>query len=66
MLKTEQNTAAMRTRILKAARKFLNTRKVDLVFDRQWWMWDLRNNDNYSVVDAEGPGTIDSFDFEQV
>jgi hypothetical protein len=53
--------------VLRAARLFFHTRKVSACFEHgQWWVWDLRNEDNYSVVDAEGPGSINGFDFEQV
>lgn len=70
-LKTEQNTPAMEARVLKAARKHFHQRKnIHAVFEHGHW-WIIRANDidfteNYSVCDAEGPGSIDGFCFEQV
>jgi hypothetical protein len=70
MLKTEQNTPATEKKVLTAARKhFGQSKGITAVFDHgQWWV----NRDNgegietYSVIDAEGPGTTNGFDFEQV
>ncbi len=70
MLKTEQNTPQMEKKVLTAARKHFEQRKgITANFEHgQWWI--TRDNggefENYSVVDAEGPGTINGFDFEQV
>lgn len=56
--------------VLKASRKFLKTRKVQAVYEHgQWWVWDLRNDNNYSVNDSEGMEgiyTFDGFCFEQI
>lgn len=67
MLKTETNTTAMRDRVLKAARKHFHKRKgISAFFEHgQWWI-GLLDGSQYSVVDAEGRGTTDGFDFEMV
>lgn len=69
-LKTETNTPAMRTRIMKAFRAHFNIGKKigpACVFEHdQWWVVDMVTREQWSVVDAEGPGTTDGFDFEQV
>lgn len=67
MLKTERNTKTMEKRVLKMARKMLGTRNVSAFFEHgQWWVSNLKTGAQYSVVDAEGPNTIDGFDLEQV
>ena len=68
MLKTEQNTMAMARRVLKAANKRFHKRLAmgALFFEHgQWWL-SMPNGAQYSVVDAEGFGAVDGFDFEQV
>lgn len=67
MLKTERNTKTMEKRVLKMARKMLGTRNVSAFFEHgNWWVSNLKTGAQYSVVDAEGPNTIDGFDLEQV
>lgn len=67
MLQTETNTMQMYKRVVAMARKKLRTRQVSADFEHgQWWVTDRRNWAQYSVVDAEGTGTIDGFDLEQV
>lgn len=64
MLQTEQNTQAMERRVLAAARARLRTNHLQANFEHgQWWITDLRNGAQYSVVDAN---TITGFDLEQV
>ena len=70
-LQTEVNSPIMEARILKAARAHFRQRKnIHAYYEHgQWWI--LRANEidftkTYSVVDAEGPGTIDGFCFEEV
>lgn len=49
------------------ARKMLGTRHVSAFFEHgNWWVFNLKTGAQYSVVDAEGPNTIDGFDLEQV
>lgn len=71
MLKTEQNTPAMEQSVLSAAKKHFRQRKnIHAYFEHgQWWITRANESDftkNYSVVDAEGAGTTDGFDFERV
>lgn len=66
-LKTETDTKSMEKRVLAMARKKLRVRKLSAFFEHgQWWITNLGTGAQYSVVDAEGPGTIDGFDLEQV
>lgn len=32
----------------------------------QWWITHPPTGASWSVVDAEGPGTVDGYDFEQI
>ena len=66
MLNTEKNTAAMGKRITTAAHKHFGSTGNHAVFEHgQWWI--IRNDGSqYSIVDAEGPGTTNGFDFEMV
>lgn len=71
MLKTETNTPAIAKRVASAARKILGIRKgIQVDFEHgQWWVSVIGGHldgAQYSVVDAEGPGTIDGFDLEKV
>jgi hypothetical protein len=71
MLKTERNTPAMGKRIATAARKILGIRKgINVDFEHgQWWVSVIGgrlDGAQYSVVDAEGPNTVDGFDLEMV
>jgi len=66
MLNCERNTPAMQRRIAKAARAHFDRGKVSTVYEHgQWWVL-LPNGAQYSVIDAEGPGIAQGFDFEQV
>ena len=78
-LKTERNTKTMEKRIKAAARKSVpcirdGGLKFDTVFDHgQWWVithsldeFAWHEELIYSVQDAEGPGTVDGFSFEEV
>lgn len=67
MLNCETNTAAMARRVSGAARKSLKLRVLQTDFEHgQWWVTDLRSDAQWSVNDAEGAGTVNGFDFEQV
>lgn len=71
MLKTERNTKTMENRIKSAAAQKFGRGKARLFFEHgQWWAViddPIEDRDiTYSVVDAEGPGTIDGFDFEEI
>lgn len=70
ILKTEQNTPAMEAKVLKAARKHFHQRKnIHAFFEHgQWWIsLDVDGIEvYYSVVDAEGPGSINGFGFKEV
>lgn len=53
--------------VLSAARKALRRRNIQANFEHgQWWVTDLVTGAQYSVADAEGPGTVNGFVFEQV
>lgn len=70
-LKTETNTLMMRmqvSRAFAASRGIIGKNKAGIgaVFEHgQWWI-RLRDGALFSVVDAEGPGSVDGFGFEQV
>jgi hypothetical protein len=68
MLKTEQNTDRMWRRVIKAAKaKLPGGNSLRANFEHgQFWIADLRTGAQWSVVDAEGYGAVDGFDFEQV
>ena len=68
MLKTETNTPHMMHRIKAAWREAPKMRgAVDVHFEHgQWWICHIVTGAAWSVVDAEGPGTVDGFAFEQV
>jgi hypothetical protein len=66
MLKTETRTADMRRRIERAALKKFAFRFGVFFEHGQWWLENGQTGAQWSVVDAEGPGAIDGFDFEQV
>ena len=66
MLKTEQNTKAMSKRITAAAHKHFGSTGNNAVFEHGHWWICRRDGSQYSVMDAEGIGTTDGFDFEQV
>ncbi len=64
-LKTEQNNKRIEKRVRAAAKEFGNGSPNDVFFEHgQWWVrWGPKT---FSVVDAEGPGSIDGFGFEEV
>lgn len=71
MLKSECNTKVIERVIGNAAVKKFGRGKAKLVFDHgQWWVlvYDKTEDQEriFSVVDAEGPGSIDGFYFEGV
>ncbi len=66
VLMCEVNTPAMDRRVAAAARKHFHKRDVRTNYEHgQWWI-SLPDGSQYSVNDAEGPGTTDGFDFELV
>ena len=66
MKNTEQNTPVMGKRITTAAHKHFGSTGNNAVFEHgQWWI-TRRDGSQYAVIDAEGPGTTDGFDFEMV
>lgn len=76
MLKCEKNTPAIEKEVLTAARKCfkgypIEDNRIFTMFEHgQWWVrfFDKQEERDrtYSVCDAEGIGTFDSFDFEEV
>ena len=71
-LKTEQNTKVMERRVIAAARAYQPPLAKGMLclkpfFEHgQWWIENVDNGAQYSVVDAEGGASVDGFDFEQV
>jgi hypothetical protein len=71
MLNTETNTPEMEKRIMSAVVRELQLplehHHMAVNFEHgQWWATCNDCGAQWSVVDAEGPGSIDGFDFEQV
>jgi hypothetical protein len=76
MLKTEQNTPKMEKRVLDAAQQNfkhcqIEDNRIHTIFEHgQWWIrfYDeiLETERTFSVIDAEGYGTINGFNFEEV
>jgi hypothetical protein len=71
MLNSTINSASMEEKVKAAANKHFGHRKANTVFEHgHWWvMWYDESEDcnrTYDVVDAEGPGTTNGFDFEEV
>lgn len=65
MLKTENPTNAAKA--LAAFRKKYHVRKGYTAHFEHGQLWIVGiDGDSYSVVDAEGPGSVNGFDFEQV
>lgn len=64
-LKSDQNNKRIEKRVRAAATEFGNGRPNDVFFEHgHWWVrWGPKN---FSVVDAEGPGSVDGFGFEEV
>lgn len=68
-MKTETCTDEMEARIMRAVPLALGVAadSVNAVFEHgQWWVKESCGCCIWSVVDAEGPGTVDGFDFELV
>ena len=64
--RTEDPKTSVR-RILRAARAVLGRRGLSAVYEHgQWWVEHRPSGAQWSVVDAEGGGSVDGFDFEQV
>jgi hypothetical protein len=68
MLKCETNTFVMSDRIMAAAFQFFGPGRFFCSdFEHgHWWITELSNGAQYSVMDASGPGTMDGFSFELV
>lgn len=72
MLNCEINTLKMKNKIITAAKKHFNDNDIIARFENneQWFVFihDKLNNQDiiYSVCDAEGVGTINGFDFEEL
>jgi len=69
MLKSETNTPRMEKLIGDAFDIKFPHLKGDCNVDfehGQWWVHHIFSGAAWSVVDAEGPGSIYGFDFEQV
>jgi hypothetical protein len=71
-LQTEQNTPAVMRKIRGAFRQMFGRRVFGTFYEHgQWWVSceDLDGDDAgealFSVVDAEGPGSINGFGFER-
>lgn len=70
-LRTEQNTPAMERRIMAAAIRFFHFpgphHHIQVDFEHgHWWATCTDCGAQWSVVDAEGPGSFDGFSFERV
>lgn len=66
MLPSCESSKTMEKRVLKAAHKHFHKRAgIVPVFEHGHW-WIQIGCHTYDVVDAEGPGTIGGFDFEEV
>lgn len=78
MLNCEKNTPAMEKKILTSAKKCfkgysIESKKIHTIFEHgHWWIKffdkseEMDRTRTYSVIDAEGIGTFDGFDFEEV
>ena len=74
MLKSETNTPAIEKKILNAAVHYLHQGDHSLGFKHfqadfehgQWFVTNLHTGAQWSVNDAEGPGSIDGFSFEMI
>lgn len=66
-LKTETNTDRMWRRVMSAATATFGRRNSFRInFEHeQFWLVDNKTGEMWSVVDAEGAGSIDGFAFEQ-
>jgi hypothetical protein len=60
-------TRQVEIRIGHAVSEALGIARFQCDFEHgQWWVTDLDTGAQWSVCDAEGPGSTDGFDFEQV
>jgi len=76
MLKCEMNTKEVEREIQEAAKEYfkhynIEDNRIFTMFEHgQWWVQffdEIEETDrNFSVNDAEGYGTINGFDFEEV
>jgi len=67
MLKTETNTPEMESRIRTAFATLHLPMEFDTDFEHgQWWVTAHTSGRQWSVVDADGPGSVDGFGFEVV
>ena len=74
MLKCETNTPKIKEQILIAARKAFRyyniIGKINIFFEHgQWWIKFIEKYEDertFSVIDAEGIGIYNGFDFEEV
>jgi hypothetical protein len=76
MLMCETNAQAIEKKVLKAAKENfkhyqIEDNKIFTIFEHgQWWIrfYDeiLETERTFSIIDTEGYGTIDGFDFEEV
>ncbi len=67
MLKTEQNTPQMGTRLLAAAREYFGREDLQVDFEHgQFWVTNVSTGAQFSVCDAVGGDAVDGFTFEQV
>lgn len=76
MLKSDQNKPTIEKQVLTAARKCFKSypiedNKIFTIFEHgHWWIRFFDENEErdrtFSVIDAEGNGTYNGFDFEEV
>ncbi len=69
MLRTGQNTEAMGLDVRDAACIALGFKIEDVQTDFehcQWWVTHKPTGAQWGAEDAEGPGSVDDFSFEQV
>lgn len=72
MLNCEINTLEMKNRIIEAAKKHFKNNNIIACFEEneQWFIfvYNKYNDKNsvYNVCDAEGIGTTNGFDFEEL
>lgn len=66
-LMTETNTPTMEQRVLRTAHAKLRRRSLQADFEHgQWWVTDLDNGQQWSVVDCETHDGKAYLDFEEV
>lgn len=65
-LKTEDNTPETESEILEAADCKFGTEDVQAFFEHgQWFLYNIKEDQYYSVVDAF-PGIANELDFEEI